>query len=99
MARCWRLMSCTAAAISIAACTASAAWPGVSMGAPQKAMTQSPMYLSTVPRCALITSVSRLKTVFRKACSSAGAICSDSRVKSRISQNITVISLLSARML
>jgi hypothetical protein len=69
------------------------------MGAPQNAMTQSPMYLSTVPRCALMTSVSRLNTVLRKAWSSAGAICSDRRVKSRMSQNSTVMGLLSARML
>ncbi len=92
-------MSRTVSAISSAARTASVAWSGVSMGAPQKAMTQSPMYLSTVPRCALMTLVSRLNRVLRKACSSAGAICSESRVNSRMSQNMTVMFLLSARML
>ena len=44
-------------------------------------------------------SVRRLNTALRKACSSVGAIVSDSCVKPRMSQNITVSSLLSARML
>ncbi|MNT25907.1 hypothetical protein D3C72_1614520 [compost metagenome] len=71
----------------------------MSTGAPQNAMTQSPMYLSMVPRWLRMVWVRRLKTVLSRAWSRVGSRVSDSRVKPRMSQNITVISLLSARML
>lgn len=93
------LSSSMAWAISTAARTARVAWSGLSTGAPQKAMTLSPMYLSTVPPWRLMISDSRLKMRLRKACSSTGASVSDSRVKPRMSQKSAVSSLLSARML
>ena len=85
--------------ISIEVLTARPAWSGVSTGAPQKAITQSPMYLSMVPRLLRIKSVSRLKILLSKACSCVGSMVSDIWVKPRMSQNITVSSLADAFML
>ena len=72
---------------------------GRSTGAPQNAMTQSPMYLSMVPRLERMMSVSRLNTEFSSSCNWVGSIFSDILVKPRMSQNITVSSLLAAFML
>ena len=62
-------------------------------------MTQSPMYLSMVPRLLRISVVRRLKTLLSSACNCVGSMVSDILVKPRMSQNITVSSLLVARML
>ncbi|EWS62891.1 hypothetical protein Y695_03879 [Hydrogenophaga sp. T4] len=62
-------------------------------------MTQSPMYLSMVPRWWRISWVSRLNTVLSRAWSSVGAMVSAICVKPRMSQNITVSSRVVAAML
>jgi hypothetical protein len=99
LARCSSFMPRTALAISIADLTARWACSGVSTGAPQNAITQSPMYLSIVPRLARMMPVSRVKTSLSRACSWIGSMCSDILVKPRMSQNITVISRFVASML
>ena len=82
-----------------AAFTASVACADSDTGAPQKAITQSPMYLSMVPRCWRMTCVSRVKISLSKACSCTGSMRSDMAVKPRMSQNMTVSSRLAACML
>ncbi|MNY77805.1 hypothetical protein D3C86_2178330 [compost metagenome] len=62
-------------------------------------MTQSPMYLSIVPRFPRIRSVNRLNTLLSNACSCVGSMVSDILVKPRMSQNMTVNSLVVAFML
>jgi hypothetical protein len=62
-------------------------------------MTQSPMYLSMVPRCWRMTWVSLLNKVLSKACNCTGSMRSDRVVKPRMSQNITVSSRMAACML
>ena len=89
----------TAAAISSAAVTARWACSVVSTGAPQKAMTQSPMYLSMVPRWARMVWVRRLNTRLSRAWSWVGSMCSDISVNPRMSLNMTVSSWLRACML
>ena len=64
------------------------------MGAPQKAITQSPMYLSMVPRwSARITRDNSVNSVFMSSPRAAGSIFSDKVVKPRTSANITVSSV------
>ena len=92
------LISCIALCMASAAATARAAWLLLRRGAPQKAMTQSPMYLSMVPSCSRMTCVRRVKMRLSRACNCSGAIVSDRLVKPRMSQNMTVISRASARM-
>ena len=89
-------MACSMAS---AASTARRAWSGMATGAPQKAMTQSPMYLSMVPWCARMTCVSRVSTSFSSACKASGSRVSDKVVKPRRSQNMTVSSSARACML
>ena len=85
--------------MSSAAAVAAAAWSGRSMGAPQKAITQSPMYLSMVPRWSpRITRDSSVSSVFISSPSAAGSIFSDKVVKPRTSANITVSSVERADM-
>ena len=62
-------------------------------------MTQSPMYLSMVPRWLRMIWVSLLNTSFNNPCSCKGSIRSDMAVKPRMSQNITVSSRFVACML
>ncbi len=98
----WRwsvLMRATAWRMAKAASTDRRAWSGSGTGAPQKAITQSPMYLSMVPRRWRISCVRLLNTRLSKACRSAAVMVSDNWVKPRMSLNITVSSRSSARML
>jgi hypothetical protein len=85
----------SARCMSSAAATAAAAWSGRGTGAPQKAITQSPMYLSIVPRCsARITRESSVRSVFISSPRAWGCICSDRVVNPRTSANITLSSAL-----
>ena len=61
-------------------------------------MIASPMYLSSVPRWARISCVIAEKKRLTSARSSSGGSASETRVKLRMSQNITVSSRFSACM-
>ena len=84
------LSAVIAAAMARAARRARPAWSGWSSGAPQKAMTQSPMNLSMVPPSASTQRPSRSKWAFSRAATSAAGIRSAAAVKSTMSVNITV---------
>ncbi len=71
---------------------------GVVTGAPQKAMMASPMYLSSVPRWPRMAWVMVEKKRLTRARSSCGGSDSETRVKLRMSQNITVSTRLLASM-
>ena len=73
-----------------AASTAWRAWSGSSSGAPQKAISASPMYLSSVPRWARTTSVRCENSRFIIAPSSAGGMRWATAVKPDTSANSTV---------
>ncbi len=73
-----------------AACSECRACSTSFVGAFQKAMMQSPIYLSSVPRCSLmITFVSGVRVELIRCVSSWGFSFSAILVKSRISENIT----------
>ncbi len=83
--------------MSSAASIARPAWSGMSSGAFQNAMTASPMYLSIVPVCDRITSVSGVKRRLIRSVNPCGLFLNRSEiaVKPRTSQNRMVISLVS----
>ena len=78
-----------------AAVAASSLCFGLSIGAFQKAMIASPMYLSMVPRCLRIISVIGVRYSLIKLVSSVADILSEICVKPLISENIMVISFVS----
>src|SRR6266851_3279599 len=70
------------------------AWSPSSKGAPQKAITASPIYLSSVPFEWNMRRVISDRYPFSRSARSCASSSSDIAVKLRISLNITVISVL-----
>jgi hypothetical protein len=87
-----------AARMSSAASTACRACRGLATGAPQNAITQSPMYLSMVPWWRAMTPLRRSSSSRSSACSSAGGRVSARLVKPFRSQNMIVSSSVRACM-
>ncbi len=73
-----------------AAETALRAWSGWTIGAPKKAMTASPMNLSSVPPSAKIASAAKVKKVDRNRDSESGSIPSAALVNPTMSAKKTV---------
>ncbi len=85
-----RFSSSIACCIAIAASSARSGSSLWAMGAPQSAMTASPMNLSRVPPCSKITSTISVKYSLRNLATASGPMASAIAVKPRMSLNSTV---------